>query len=558
MAPAFTKTRWVSEREWVVVAAGLLVILGSYLLLGSRTTLWDRDEPRFARAAVEMLDSGNYMAITFNGETWPDKPVLTYWLMALAIRVLGPTELACRLFGILGTAVTCGVTFGIGRRLLGRQAGLWAMVILASTLQMLVIGAAATSDAILLPFTIGAMAVFAGTRQGGIRPAHAIGIGLLTGLAMLVKGPMGLMPALAILTVLLLERKEPTVRPASFALIAASVVIGGVIFCAWAVPASAATEGEFLRVFIGRHVIGRALRPMEHHGGNFLLYLPYYIPVVIGGFFPWTLHLPGALSALARGRIGGQSGRRLFLGWILPPFVAMSLAATKLPHYIVFIWPALALVVGGAIGAARAGVLTPRDRDWLRGGVWFFGPVAGAIGLGLMIGPWFVAVPGLRGWGAVGGLVVLAMAVLAIREHLADRVQRSAVILIVGMAAFQVPLQAGVLPALEQVKISPALARAVNTRTGPDVPVSAYKYGEPTLNFYLGRTIEYLNSPEGVLEWTVRPGPGILVIPRDRLDQIREELGQLPVEELSAVKGFNYSKGKYVEMLVLLRNLEQQ
>ncbi|HPC96449.1 MAG TPA: glycosyltransferase family 39 protein [Sedimentisphaerales bacterium] len=558
MAPAFTKTRWVFEKERVIVAAGLLVILGNYLLLGSRTTLWDRDEPRFARAAVEMLESGNYMAITFNGESWPDKPVLTYWLMALAIRILGPTELACRLFGILGTAATCGITFSIGRRLLGRDAGLWALVILASTLQVLVIGAAATSDAILLPFTIGAMAVFAAARPTGVRPVHAVGIGLLTGLAMLVKGPMGLMPALAILTVLLLERKEPTVRPASFALIAGSVVVGGLIFCAWAVPASAATEGEFLRVFIGRHVIGRALKPMEHHGGNFLLYLPYYIPAVICGFFPWTLHLPGALSALVHGRIGGPSGRRLFLGWILPPFVVMSLAATKLPHYIVFIWPALALIVGGAIVAARAGVLTPRDRDWLRGGVWFFGPVAGAIALGLIIGPWFVAVPGLRGWGAVAGLVVLTMAALAIREHLADRPQRSAVILIVGMVVFQVPLQAGVLPGLERIKISPAVARAVNTRTGPDVPVSAYKYGEPTLNFYLGRPIEYLSGPDGVREWASRPGPGILVIPRDRLDQVREGSGQLPVRELSAVKGFNYSKGKYAEVLILSRNQEQK
>jgi len=532
----------------------VLAVLGVYLLLGSRTTLWDRDEPRFARAAVEMLESGDFLVISFNDESWPDKPVLTYWLMALAIHLLGPTELACRVFGIIGTALTCLATFYIGCRLLNRQAGLWAMLILASTLQMLVIGSAATSDAILLPFTVGAMAVFASTRQGGIRPVHAILIGLATGLAMLVKGPMGLMPALAILTVLLLDRKEPTVRPASYALIAASVVMGGVIFCAWAVPASAATEGEFLRVFIGRHVIGRALKPMEHHGGNFLLYLPYYIPVVIGGFFPWTLHLPGALSALARGRVGGQSGRRLFLAWILPPFVAMSLAATKLPHYIVFIWPALALIVGETIVAAQAGILTPRDRDWLRGGVWFFGPVAGAIGLGLIIGPWFVAVPGLRGWGVVGGLVVLAMAILAIREQLADRSQRSAIILVIGMLLFQIPLQCGLLPALERIKISPAIGCVVNAKTGADVPVATYKYGEPTLNFYVGRHIEPLGSPEAVVAWANRPGPRVLIMPRDRLESIRSRFGDLPMEEIGAAHGINYSKGRPIEVVALYAN----
>ncbi len=94
------KAGWIKRPSWVVPGVITLAILGNYLLLGSRTTLWDRDEPRFARAAVEMLESGDYLAITFNGENWSDKPVLTYWLMALAIRVLGPTELACRLFGI--------------------------------------------------------------------------------------------------------------------------------------------------------------------------------------------------------------------------------------------------------------------------------------------------------------------------------------------------------------------------------------------------------------------------------------------------------------------------
>ena len=527
-----------------------LAVFGVYLSLSSRTTLWDRDEPRFARAAVEMLESGDYLVITFNDESWPDKPVLTYWVMALAIHVLGPTELACRLFGVIGTALTCGATFCIGRRLLGRQAGLWAMVMLASTLQMLVIGAAATSDAVLLPFTIGAMAVFASIRQKPIRPVHVIAVGLATGLAMLAKGPMGLMPALAIGAISLFDRER---RRSGLGLMAASVFIGTIIFCTWAVPASMAAEGGFLREFVGRHVIGRALKPMESHGGNILLYLPYYISVVIGGFFPWTLHLPGALSALLRRHLVSPSDRRFFLGWIVPPFVLMSLAATKLPHYIVFIWPALALLCGGVIMAAKAGTLAPKDKDWLRGGVWFFGPVAAAVGLGLVVGPWFVPVPGMRAWGAAGGIVILAMAALAIREHLADRPQRSAVILILGMVAFQIPLQAGLLPAIEQVKISPTLAREVNENTGPDVPVAAYKYGEPTLNFYLGRRIEYLDSTDAVLAWATQPEPGVLIIPTDRLVPIREREDNLPLAEIATVKGFNYSKGKPLEVVALYR-----
>jgi 4-amino-4-deoxy-L-arabinose transferase-like glycosyltransferase len=453
--------------------------------------------------------------------------------------------------------LTCVATFYIGYRLVDRRVGLWAMLIVASTLQMLTIGAAATSDAILLPFTIGAMAIFAGARQTGVRPVHAIAIGLATGLAMLVKGPMGLMPALAILTILLLERKDPKVRPASFVLIVASVLFGGVIFCAWAIPSSRATGGEFLRVFVGRHVIGRALSPMEHHGGNFLLYLPYYVPITLAGFFPWTLHLPGALYALAHGRVGGSLGKWFFLGWIVPPFVLMSLAATKLPHYIVFIWPALALIVSGVIAAAQAGGLATRDKDWLRGGVWFFGPVAAGLTGCLIVGPWFTALPGLRGWGAAGGIVIAVMAALAIREQLADRPQRSAMILIGGMVLFQIPLQCGILPAFEGTKISPAIAREINTRTGQDVPVATYRYREPTLNFYLGRHIESLEGPDAVLMWINQAGPWVLVIPEDRLMGLQSQGEDVPMDEVATVHGINYSKGKPLDVRIFFRDKER-
>ena len=81
----------------------------------------------------------------------------------------------------------------------------------------------------------------------------------------------------------------------------------------------------------------------------------------------------------------------------MPIFIVMTLAATKLPHYIVFIWPAMALAVGGTIVAAKQDGLTERDRMWLRRGVWFFGLFAIVTTLVLMIGPWFVEIPGLRG-----------------------------------------------------------------------------------------------------------------------------------------------------------------
>jgi len=552
--PGFSKKGVSIEDKWVVVLLITLTIFSNYLFVSTRTTLWDRDEPRYARTTMEMVESGNYLVPTFNSQIWFDKPPLLYWLMSLPIRLTGPTELACRFFGVLGTALTCLLTYFIGKQLLGTKAGLWAMVILASTLMILVVGSSAVSDAVLLPFIIAVIAVFAQLMRYGISLSHVFLMGVALGLGMLTKGPIGLMPLPAIATILCLSRKTRTTTWRDVCAVAASLAIGFMIFAAWAIPANHFTDGQFVHEFIGRHVITRALKPMEHHGGNFLLYLPYYLPVVIVAFFPWTLHLPGAISAVVGGRVGGKYGRIFLISWVVPTFIIMSLAATKLPHYILFIWPALALAVAGTIIAEQQNRLTERDKIWLRRGVWFFGPLAIAMALGLMIGPWFIQIPGLRWSGFASGMVLLVMAVIAIHQQRANHPQVAAKVLLVCMLVFEIPILFGVLPAIEQVKISPSLARVVNDKTAKDVPVAAYKYREPTLNFYIGRHIDVLRTEKDVIDWAKRPISGILVIPKKNLNEIQQRYGNLPLENIASKEGFNYSKGKALEVVALNRN----
>ncbi len=530
------------------------LIMCIYLFMSTRTTLWDRDEPRFTRATVEMIESGNYLVPTFNGQMWADKPILFYWFMSVAIRLFGPTEFACRFWGGVGTAVTCLLTFFIGQRLLGGKSGLWAMVILASTLMMIGVGTMATIDAMLLPFIVAVMAIFVRTAISGNRISHIILAGIALGAGMLAKGPMGLQPLVVIAVTLWLGRKTGLGVKRFVWQLGPALIIGCLIFLAWAIPANNATNGEFFRVFIGRHVLTRAIKPMEQHGGNFLLYLPYYLVVIIGGFCPWTLHLPGAISAVLGGRVGRRESRILLISWVVSIFILMTLAATKLPHYILFTWPAMALMVGGTIVAAQQEVLTERDRIWLRRGVWFFGPFALLTALVLMIGPWFVKIPGLRWSGLASGIAMLVMAIIAIRHQRADRPQASAVILLIGMFVFEIPVLFGVLPAIEQIKVTPSIAQAVKAKTGKEIPVATYKFGEPTLNFYIGRQIEPLGDKEAVISWSRQAGEGVLIIPKDKLDDIQESYGNLPLEEIASKKGFNYSKGKIVEVIALIRN----
>ena len=98
----------------ILICAGFAAL---YLLIAGSSTLWDRDEPRYARATAEMVESGNYLVPTFNGEVWFDKPILLYWLMSVPVRLLGPSEIACRFAGVIGTAITLLLTFFIGIKL---------------------------------------------------------------------------------------------------------------------------------------------------------------------------------------------------------------------------------------------------------------------------------------------------------------------------------------------------------------------------------------------------------------------------------------------------------
>src|SRR5579864_1910163 len=115
------------EPGWGAALALAGAIFAGLLALAGRTTLWDRDEPRFAQATVEMIASGDYLVPTFNGKLRPDKPALVYWLMSLPVRWLGPTAVAARFWSAAAMALAALLTLAAARRLLPAPAGWWAM-----------------------------------------------------------------------------------------------------------------------------------------------------------------------------------------------------------------------------------------------------------------------------------------------------------------------------------------------------------------------------------------------------------------------------------------------
>lgn len=550
----------------LVAAALAALILAGYLFVTTRSTLWDRDEPRFSEATVEMVHSGDYLVPTFRGELRPDKPILIYWLMSLPVRLLGPTELACRFFAPVGAAVACLLTYIMACQLSGTGAGLLSMIILATSPLLLMTGTAATTDAVLLAMIAGSFAIFENGFRKGLRKIHVLGLALTFGGALLTKGPVGLVvPILGMLVILAFARRLSWRWGGTLFI---SAFLGSFIFLAWAIPANDATGGEFLRRGIGYHVVARTVRPIDSHGGNFFFTLPFYIPVVIFAFFPWVLFLPGALSAVAGGRVGGTVGRSFLLGWMVSIFLLMSFVSTKLPHYILPIWPALALAVAGTIQAAGRGVLAPRDLRLFSYGRRFFAAIGVIGGAALVLGPWFVPAlvfnsPGLQSFGpglawpiAGLGAILLIMTLLAVREHSAGRYRSTVGILAAGLACVIFTVSIFGLPMMEKFKLSKPLADTIRRETAADVLVWNLDYDEPSLIFYLGRRhLKAIGSEAGVIAWAKQPQPGVVVISKQALKKIELTSGPLGLKQIAAIQGFNYSKGRWAEIVALARNL---
>ena len=195
--------------------------------------LWDRDEPRNAGCAAEMLKRHDWVVPVFNAELRAHKPVLLYWLMMSAYATFGVTEFAARFWSALLGVGTALVTYHVGRRLFDEEVGLWGAVVLATTLMFGVAARAATPDSALIFFTTLAMAVYvfgtfpprrteadaaSDTPANDVRawyPRRWSVVALIyavMGIAVLAKGPVGLVLPTASIGMFLLIMRLPGTR----------------------------------------------------------------------------------------------------------------------------------------------------------------------------------------------------------------------------------------------------------------------------------------------------------------------------------------------------------
>ncbi|HLX62298.1 MAG TPA: glycosyltransferase family 39 protein [Planctomycetota bacterium] len=582
------------ESPGFLAPIGLAVmVFAVYLIVSLQTTIWDRDEARFARATVEMVRSGNYLVPTFTGKLRPDKPILSYWLMSVPVRLFGSSEWALRVVSVLSVALACFFTYLIGRTLISHRAGLWAMVLLPTTGLMLMDGAVATSDALLLAFITGSFAVFARALKNGLGLVHLILLTLLFAGGLLTKGPVALIPIVPFIVMqLALNKAAARGIPGSILLLLTVAAAGG-IFAAWFVPANNATHGEFYEQAFKHHVLERIKQPLENHGGHSLgNLLGFYPLVILLGFFPWTLFLPGALVQLSRGDSGGKIGRLFLTLWIVTFLLTMILVSTKLPHYILPLWPALSLCVGAFL--AKASVEEPKSYGgfWTFLGWLMFAVVLVALAAGLGYGPEYAAQRAVEkavqedgSWSnfaqdsrtarSVIVLLLLIVTVPLLFRPGAASFKNNARVLAIAALVF-LPLCAVLLaPSIESIKLSKRAVDVIFKETAHDATVTLAGFDEASLIFYLDERPSENIVPENsatkpnpaasrvdvrdqkVADWFNARGRAVLVIPAKALEQVKANKAiTLPanMHPVGSITGFNYSKGHWVELLIFRRD----
>jgi 4-amino-4-deoxy-L-arabinose transferase-like glycosyltransferase len=332
-----------------LVRRGLFLFLLVLLLAVPQAALLpllDRDEPRFAEASREMLQSGNIVVPTFNHAPRYAKPPLIYWTQAAAFTVFGENAFATRLPSLLATAGTAVLLFAWGAALGGINAGTIAALAYAFCLQVMQQGRAATADALLVFFTT--LTAFAGwnllVRLRGEKPGWNFwGTILALGFAggFLAKGPEAWLPLLPLLF---------AARTGGARVIGAIVAIfflGLLLVSWWAIPAYIQTGGAYWREGLGHDVGDRMVSGFQGHGagsfGWYLLGVPLYFLTFWLSALPWSPLLVTHCKRLFASWRTDAADRYLLLNAALY-FIVFSLMVTKLPHYTLPAFPFLALV----------------------------------------------------------------------------------------------------------------------------------------------------------------------------------------------------------------------
>ena len=451
------------------------------------------DEGRYAEIAREMHASGDFVTPRLSGLKYFEKPPLQYWVTAVGFSALGVHDWSARLpaalFGWLAV-LAVGVA---GARISDRATGLSSAAMLAGMAWPVGLGHFLTLDAVLSGWLALALSSFlvAQADAAGARRAWMLAAWVATAGAVLTKGLVGLVvPAGALVLYSIVAGDWRVWRRLS--LLPGAVAL--LVLCApWFVAVSARNP-EFAHFFFVHEHVERFLTTEHQREGAWW----YFVPLLLLGLVPWTGVVVFGARATAhetRRTAEGFAWRRFALAWALFVFLFFSVSGSKLPSYILPLFPAAALLMGWRIER-----LSPSAWRVLLGGIAL---VSVAVAVGLWLGYDAIArsvatertpleVYRAFGWGVNLGSAVVAAGTLGawwIGAHARSRAVPIAVVALAMNAGLALGFLAN--PGLDPARSTAALVAALRADTpayDPSAPVFQVRMYDQTLPWYLRRT----------------------------------------------------------------------
>ncbi|HVP09035.1 MAG TPA: glycosyltransferase family 39 protein [Burkholderiales bacterium] len=344
----------------------ILALLALALAFQGSRGLWEPDEGRYAGIASHMLSSGDFIHPAFNDELRHyAKPPLTYWSIAAGIAALGANEWGARLANALAFAATVLLVLALGRTWTPRRPWL-APLVYASFAMPYSASNALTPDTLLTLFeTLGVLG-FVRHREAlarGARSGARLLMWLGFGLAFLTKGPPGLLPLLAILVFCALEKGwRGIAQLASTGGLALFAAVG----LGW-FALVVATEPGLVTYFLHDEVVNRIFTGAHHRNSAWYGAIKVYVPTLLLGSLPWSWILLRAAISAPRTALSRDWWRRklrddpwpAFLAvWLLLPLAVFFLSRSRLPLYVLPLFPPLALLIARGLEHWRPSRLT--------------------------------------------------------------------------------------------------------------------------------------------------------------------------------------------------------
>jgi len=525
----------------------------------------DRDEARFAQATVQMHETGDYMVPHFQEDLRAKKPAAIYWMQAAtsaAASLVGfdganghPGIWAFRVPSLVAAIILSLITWRIGCLFYGSRAGLIAGALMGSSVVLVAEANIAKTDAALAASIAVAQLALARAwlARNPARLDPGLGNAALFWVAMavgvLLKGPIApMVSGLTVLGLVLSSRRVSwllLLRPVrGFALLLA-------LSLPWAVSVWISTQGAFFGEAVGGDLLPKLAGGQERHGAP----AGYYTLLLLLTFFPANMLLLPAIARAWRDR--GSDAVLFCAAWIIPNWIVFEAVPTKLPHYILPVYPALAILTAAVMASAF------KDRDELRTRLVRVNVIIW-MGLSVVLAGLIVALPKLLPegtgvepgpWPVVGAGIFAAFAVRA--ASLAWRRNPSGMTLALAATgvAFSLALLEFARPRVEPLWVADRVAAMMEREGMLGETVASAGFSEPSLVFALG-TDTQLGSGKTAAD-ALASGRATVALVESREADVFEAtalaLG-LTLEPVGVVDGLNYSRGDAVSLVIYRRS----